>query len=678
MRDLDEIIRTTCPRDCYDTCGVAVHRRDGVITSVRGDPGHFVSQGQLCAKCSIGYNNEWLDPRARLTRPLRRVGRKGEGRFEPVSWEVALDAVAERLKRIIAAGGPQAILNTHYSGTISLIAYLFPTRFFNRLGATEVSPDTICNMAGHVALHYVYGTSVSGFDPRTGGHAACILVWGANPAASGPHVQEHWLAKLPGTVVVIDPVRTPTATAADVHLQPFPGSDAALAFSMLHVIHRDGLVDRDFVAKYTVGWDELEPLLAQCTPAWGEEKTGVPARLIEETSRLYGRGPSLLWMGQALQRQPTGGNVMRACSILPAVTGNLGKPGAGFVYLNFDLAQRGIDGEYLTAPHLSTGAPASISQMDLAACLEDPARAQALICWNINIAASNPQQERLRKALMRDDLLTIVLDLFPTDTTDFADFVLPAASFLEFDDLVAGYFHLTLSAQVKAAEPMGEALPNQEIFRRLARAMGYTEPELYESDAEILTTLLKRANLGEDFGSFAASAPRHLPAELMVQFRDMTFPTPSGRIEIASASAAADGHPRVPLPLADPRPAPGRLRLLSPSSAWSLNDSFSNVAKIAAHVGPAAIAMHPADAAGRGLAEGAEALVANETGRLVMRVTLTEAVPRGVALSHKGRWPKREAGLRNVNVLNPGGKTDMGESTSVHGVEVTVGRLTSA
>lgn len=678
MRDLDEIIRTTCPRDCYDTCGVAVHRRDGAITSVRGDPGHFVSQGQLCAKCSIGYNNEWLDPRARLTRPLRRVGRKGEGRFEPVSWELALDAVAERLKRIIATTGPQAILNTHYSGTISLIAYLFPTRFFNRLGATEVSPDTICNMAGHVALHYVYGTSVSGFDPRTGGHAACILVWGANPAASGPHVQEHWLAKLPGKVVVIDPVRTPTAAAADVHLQPFPGSDAALAFSMLHVIHREGLVDRDFVAKYTVGWDELEPLLAQCTPAWGEEKTGVPARLIEETSRLYGRGPSLLWLGQALQRQPTGGNVMRACSILPAVTGNLGKPGAGFVYLNFDMAQRGIDGEYLTAPHLSTGAPASISQMDLAACLEDPARAQALICWNINIAASNPQQERLRNALMRDDLLTIVLDLFPTDTTDFADFVLPAASFLEFDDLVAGYFHLTLSAQVKAAEPMGEALPNQEIFRRLARAMGYTEPELYESDAEILAALLTRANLGEDFGSFAAGAPRHLPAEPMVQFRDMTFPTPSGRIEIASASAAADGHPRVPLPLADPRPAPGRLRLLSPSSAWSLNDSFSNVAKIAAHVGPAAIAMHPADAAGRGLAEGAEALVANETGRLVMRVTLTETVPRGVALSHKGRWPKREAGLRNVNVLNPGGKADMGESTSVHGVEVTVGRLTSA
>jgi anaerobic selenocysteine-containing dehydrogenase len=243
---------------------------------------------------------------------------------------------------------------------------------------------------------------------------------------------------------------------------------------------------------------------------------------------------------------------------------------------------------------------------------------------------------------------------------------------------VASYFHLTLSAQVKAAEPMGEALPNSEIFRRLARAMDFTEPELHESDAEIIATLLKRANLGGDFHSFAARAPVHLPAEPLIQFRDLTFPTPSGRIEIASESAAADGHPRVPQPLADPRPASGRLRLLSPASQWALNDSFSNVAKIAAHTGPPEIAIHPDDAARRGLAEGDQVLVTNETGRLVMRVTLTETVPRGVALSHKGRWPKQEAGHRNVNVLNPGRKSDMGESTAVHSVEVTVGPVTAA
>lgn len=675
MLNADGIIRTTCPRDCYDTCGVAVVRRDGAIRQVRGDPQHFVSRGQLCVKCSIGYNREWLDPRARLTRPLRRVGRKGEGRFEPVSWDAALEAIAGKLRQIVASHGPHTILNAHYSGTISLIAYIFPMRFFNRLGATEVTPDTICNMAGHVALNYVYGTSVNGFDPRTAADAACIMVWGANPSASGPHVQEHWLDTLAGKVIVIDPVRTATATSADLHLQPFPGSDAALAFTMMHVMRREGLIDRGFIERHTVGWDELEPLLEGCTPAWGEVKTGVPARSIEEAACRYGRGPSLLWMGQALQRQPTGGNVMRACSLLPAVSGNLGKPGAGFLYLNFDAAQRGIDAEYLAAPHLCKSNPAGISQMDLAACLEDGSRSRALMCWNINIAASSPRQERLRNALAREDLFTVVLDLFPTDTTDFADFVLPAASFLEFDDLVASYFHLTLGAQVKAAEPMGESLPNPEIFRRLAGAMGYIEPELFESDGEILANLLRRAGVAENFDEFAARSPIHMPPEPTIQFGELTFRTPSGRIEIASAQAAADGHPRVPQPLADPRPAGGRLRLLSPSSSWSLNDSFSNVAKIAAHIGPATIAIHPDDAAERGLSEGSQALVANETGRLVLRVALTRAVPRGVALSHKGRWPKQEAGHRNVNVLNPGRKADMGESTSVHGIEVSVSPL---
>jgi anaerobic selenocysteine-containing dehydrogenase len=674
MSSGQEIILTTCPRDCFDTCGIAVVKRNGVITQVRGDPKHPVSRGKLCAKCSIAYNREWRDPEVRLTRPLRRVGPKVEGRFEPVSWEAALTAIADRLKQVVTATGPQAIINTHYTGTISLLAFLFPLRFFHRLGATEVTPDTICLMAGVEALNYVYGTALDGFDPRTARDASCIVVWGANPSASGPHAHEHWLRETPSKVVVIDPVRTPTAQSADLHLQPFPGSDAALAFALLHVLWRDDLVDYNFVHAHTVGWEELEPLLADCTPAWGEMMTGVSARLIQEVAQLYGRGPSLLWLGLGLQRQPTGGNVIRACSLLPAVTGNIGRPGAGLLYLNwnFNAPYRYLDDAYLTASHLTVGAAPRISHMDLAACLEDPQRAQALVCWNINIAASSPEQARLRRALAREDLFTVVLDLFPTDTTDFADFVLPAASFLEFDDLVAGYFHLSLSAQVKVMEPLGEALPNQEIFRRLARVMGYSEPELYESDADVIATVLRKAGLGEDFLTLAAKGAVPVSPEPLIQFADLRFPTPSGRIEIASARAAADGHPRVPLPLADPRPTGGRLRLLSPASSWLLSDSFANVEKIAARIGPATIALHPADAVERGLTEGDDALVANETGSLSLRVTLSEALPRGVALSHKGRWPKREAVQANVNVLNPGRKSDMGESTCVHSVEVVI------
>jgi anaerobic selenocysteine-containing dehydrogenase len=668
---VDEVVLTTCPRDCYDACGIAVVKRDGAIRHVRGDPDHPVSRGKLCRKCSIGYNGSLLDPRARLRQPLRRVGAKGEGRFEPVSWDEVLGEIAGRLRQVEALAGAHTVLNAHYTGTFSLLAFFFPLRFFHRLGATEVDPDTICNKAGHVALEYVYGSSLVGFDPLTARDSACILVWGANPSASAPHAHEHWLPESPARVIVVDPVRTPTAEAADLHLQPFPGSDAALAFALLHVLAREGLVDEAFVRSYTVGWKELEPLLAECTPGWGEDATGVPAPLIEEAAEVYGSGPSLLWLGQGLQRQRTGGNVIRACALLPAVTGNLGKPGAGFLYLNGTESRR-IDEVYLAAPHLGPGSPDPISHMDLVHCLEDPVRAQALFCWNINIAASNPQQERLHEALRREDLLTVAIDLFPTDTTDFADYVLPAASFLEFDDLVASYFHLTLSAQVKAAEPMGDALPNMEIFRRLAQAMGYREPELYESDAELIETVLQRSGVGETFASLAAKGTVPIAEEPLVQVADRRFPTPSGRVELASARAEADGLPRLPLPLADPRPADGRLRLLSPASPWLLNDSFANDAKIAKRLGPATVALHPDDAAERGLAEGDEAIVANETGRLRLMVTVSDAVPRGVAYSPKGRWPKREPARANVNALNPGESADMGKSTSVHGVEVTV------
>jgi anaerobic selenocysteine-containing dehydrogenase len=669
-----EIVRTTCPRDCYDSCGIVVVKRDGHVSQVRGDPEHPVSRGKLCEKCSAGYNREWRDPRVRLTRPLRRVGRKGEGRFEAVSWDIALRTIADRLGSIISTTGAQAILNVHYTGTISLIAFLFPLRFFNRLGATEVTPDTICNMAGQVALSYVYGTGLVGFDPRTVRDAATIMIWGANPSASAPHTQEHWVAKAPGRVIVVDPVRTATAAAADLHLQPYPGTDAALAFALLHVLRRDGLVDRRFVEAHTIGWGELEALLHDCTPSWGEAATGVSARRIEEAAHLYGAGPSLLWLGQALQRQARGGNVIRACAMLPAVTGNVGKRGAGFLYLNWDLnlAERFLDDAYLTASHIAAHPVPRISHMDLAARLEDPTRARGLVCWNMNIVASSPEQARLRRALSREDLFTVVLDLFPTDTTDFADFVLPAASFLEFDDLIAGYFQLALSAQVKVMEPLGEALPNQEIFRRLARAMGYSEPELYEADGGIIATLLQKSGLGLDFPALAARGTVPVTSEPLIAFGDLKFPTPSGHVEIASARAEADGHPRVPLPLADPRPTDSRLRLLSPASSWRCNSSFGNVSKMNTREPSATVVLHPADAADRRLCDGERAVLANETGRLTMRVRVSDTVPCGVALTHKGRWPKQEQDQVNVNWLNPGHKADMGENTCVHGVEVTI------
>jgi anaerobic selenocysteine-containing dehydrogenase len=662
-----ELVRTTGPRDCYDACGVLVAVVDGRIKNVRGDPAHHVARGKLCRKCAIGYNGAYLDADLRLTTPLRRVGPKGEGRFVPVEWPEAIAAIAARLGAITEEHGAASILNAHYTGTCALIDTAFPQRFFNRLGATEVEPDTVCNNAGHVALDLVYGSSEEGFDPEAAAAAACIVVWGANPSASAPHAHEHWLREAPGEVIVIDPIRTPTAAQAGTYLQLRPGSDAALAFALAHVIRREGLVDDAFVREHVLGYDELEPLLEPCTPAWGEERTGVPASLIEHVARIYGRGPSLLWMGQGLQRQPRGGNVMRAIAMLPALTGNIRRPGSGFLYLNGG-ASRGIDFDWLTGAELARpDAPRSISQMDLAAVLADPGRSRALVCWNINPVASSPEQAALRAALASEDLLTVVCDLFLTDTAAFADYVLPAAGFLECDDILASYFHHTLSAQVKAAEPPGQALRNSEIFRRLAADMGFDEPALQEGDAAVIEHLL--APSGISWEELARAGTVRLHPEPRVQFAD-GFPTPSGRVEIASARAEGDGHPRLPEPSVDEPPPAGHLRLLSPASPWLMNATFGNDTKLRHRMGPATVALHPHEADSRGLRQGDPVTLRNATGSLRLAVEISSAVPPGVAYAPKGRWPSHEPAGANVNALNPGDKTDMGESSAVHGVLV--------
>ncbi len=667
MASVRSEIKTTCPRDCYDSCGMSVLLEDGRIRSVKGDAGHFVSQGSLCAKCSLAYNGAWIDPAKRLTVPLRRTGPKGSGQFAAVSWDEAIAGIAARLKTTLSTYDPATILHTHYTGTCSVIAGNFPTRFFKRLGATEVDPDTVCNKAGHEALNYTLGASFVGFDPQTAQDAACILVWGANPSAAAPHIDQHWLAAARGKKIVIDPVAHPTALAADLFLQLRPGSDAALAFAMMHAVTEAGLLQSGFLEKNTVGWDEIAAAVAAMPPERGEQLTGVPAARIREAALLYAAGPSLMWLGQGMQRQKMGGNAFRAAVALCAATANIGRPGAGVLYLN-GAVTRGVDLDYVTAPHLAPVAQPMVSHMDLAEILADRQRSQALFCWNNNILASSPQQAALRRALAREDLLHVVIDLFATDTADYADYVLPAASFLEFDDVVLPYFFNAVSAQRKITEPIGEALPNQAIFRRLARAMEFVEPELYEDDPSIIAAVLARTGCDVDFAALARRGTI-MPEKPSIAFADLRFPTPSGKIEIASARAAAAGHPRVPTAHADAPTAPDRLRILSPASDWTLNSSYGNDGKILTQLGPPLAHIHPADATRLALADGDSAMLSNATGRLPVTVKISSAVQPGVAIVYKGRWPKCDPARVNINVLNPGDKTDMGESSCVHAME---------
>jgi anaerobic selenocysteine-containing dehydrogenase len=671
MSTLD-IVKTTCPRDCYDACGIVVHRKDGTITKVLGDPDHAISRGKLCGKCAIAYNGAWRDQGLRLAQPLRRTGPKGAGHFTPISWDEALERIATHFRGLIDAGEARSILHTHYTGTVGLIGGWFPTRFFNRVGATEVDPDTVCNKAGHVALELTFGDSLQGFDPRTVKDSRTVLIWGANPSSSAPHQDKVWVnaARNAGaTILVVDPIGHDTAQAADLHLKLAPGSDAALAFAMLHVLRAKGLTDTDFLAKHVQGAEELIADIERMTPSHAEDLTGVPAAQIEAAAMAYGRGPALLWLGQGVQRQPQGGNVFRALSALVAFTGNLGKPGAGFLYMN-GAGGRGIDMGTLTVPSLARDGVGSISHMDFADVLEDASRAKALVNWNNNPAASSPQQARLRKALTREDLFHVAVDLFHTDTTAYADIVLPAASFLECDDLVLSYFDLTLSAQVKAAEPIGDALPNAEIFRRLASAMDYREPELFETDAALIGRLLAQTSYKGSFADLAAVGTIPLFDAPLVQFDGLTFATPSGRIELASDRAVALGLPRAPTPHADARPQAGWLRILSPASPWLMNSSYGNDPAIRRHLGAPTVTLHPADAAARGFAEGDEVILVNDSGRLPLQIALSEMSQPGVGIIHKGRWPGASASDANVNILVSGRKSDLAESTTVHGAEV--------
>ena len=661
MLENDTLIKTTCPRDCYDACGMSVRVRDGQIQNVMGDRGHHVSQGKLCGKCAIAYNGVFRDAEKRLSVPLRRVGKKGEGVFEPVSWDAALADIAVRLQKI---SDPRTIYHTHYTGTLSMIAGGFPGRFFNRLGATEVDPDTVCNKAGHVALADMFGTSLAGFDPEQIANTRCLLVWGANPSHSAPHMHSGWVKSTGAKLVVVDPIATGTARLADVHLQLRPGSDAALAFGMLHVIKRAGLFDRAFIEKHVFGFDDVEAEIDAATLERTAALTGVDAALIEKAALVFAHGPSLLWLGQGVQRQPKGGNVFRALPLLNIATGQLGKPGAGFCYMNGP-ETRGVDAGFIAGSAIS-----SVSHMDLAAHLNDPEKTRALFTWNNNIVASSPGTRAIRKGLAREDLFTVVTDLFMTDTAVYADFVLPAASFLEFDDIVFPYFHDTVSAQIKAAEPHGQSLPNQEIFRRLSAAMGFDEPALFESDASMIARLLEQTSFEGAFDDLKKVGTARLFQVPRVQFEGLSFATPSGRIEVRSDRLAEQGHPPVPVAHADEAPEEGRLRLLTPAGEWLMNSSYGNDPKIAAQLGPAKVHLNARDVARRKLVQGDIVRLSTKAGSIELAVNISADVPEGVALAHKSRWPSLTKGEANINILNPCLRTDIADSTAVHGIEV--------
>lgn len=617
------------------------------------------------------YNGVWIDPKKRLSHPLRRTGAKGTHSYQEVSWDEALTDISQRLHSIIEEYGGQSILHTHYTGICSLIAGNFPLRFFNRIGATEVDPDTVCNKAGHETLSLMFGQSMNGFDPRTAKDTDCLIIWGANPSASAPHVHKRWLpdVKQHAKVIVIDPIRHETADFADLHLQLRPGTDAVLAFALLHVLARNDDLDQTFITNSVLGWDQIIDEIDKTTPEVAAAITGLAVTDIETAAEWFGLGRSMLWLGQALQRQTHAGNIMRSASLLIAGTGNIGKPGSGFLYINGAEARQ-INLDWLSGAALNSSATQAISHMDLAERLANSDKSKALFSWNNNIAASNPQQKALHQALSRDDLFHVAIDLFHTDTTAFADYILPASSFLEFDDVLLPYFHYDVSAVNKVIEPIAESLPNQEIFRRLAAAMGFTDEELFESDQSLIEQIFKQLNMPISFDELRKEGSMPWSEQPLIHYSDGVFPTASGKIDVASDNWLAAGLNKSPVAIADQPPKTHYLRLLSPADPFLMNFSYGNDDKIAMKIGKASVSIHPQELADRQLVSGQKITLKNHYGELEVIVVASDRIPRGVALLPKGRWPSLEKTGANINILNDGAKTDIGQSSAVHSIEV--------
>ena len=712
-----QIITGVCPHDCPDSCAwqVAVARSTGRALDIWGHPDHPVTAGALCTK--VDRYLERTYHRDRLITPLKRVGAKGEGRFEPVSWEEAIAAIAARLQDVIARHGAEAVLPYSYAGTMGLLqGEGMAQRFFSRMGASRLA-RTICSVAGGEGYAYTIGAT-EGMETEAFAHAKLILIWGSNTLTSNMHLWPFiQQAKHQGArVVVIDPARTRTARAAGEWVAVRPGTDGALALAMMHVIIAENLHDAEYVSRFTVGFDALAARVAEWPPERAEEITGVPAAVIRDLARAYATTrPAAIRANYGLQRHGGGGMAMRTIACLPALAGAWRDHGGG-IQLSASGAFRHLDRSTLQRAELQRGRPRTLNMIRLGDALSlnsvDIARAvhhprpvddetrsgdagpggtlpvKALIVYNSNPAAVAPDQSAVLAGLRRDDLFTVVLDHFQTDTADYADYVLPATTQLEHWDILKPYGHLYLSLNRPAIAPVGQSLPNSEIFRRLAAAMGYDEPDFAQTDQEILAELMDSqthpsfagitwgALLEKGFMRLNLPQP-HLP------FANGGFPTPSGKCEFYSAAMAQDGYD--PLPTYTPpawqesrmgqTPHPDAMLVcISPPAHSFLNSSFVNVDHLRAREEQPLLRIHPADAARRGIADREPVTVWNNRGEVRLVARLDDGLAPGTVFAPGVWWAKLSPDGRNINQVTAQQQSDMGGGATFYDVQVWVAR----
>ena len=697
-----QLIYGVCPHDCPDTCGVITEVEDGRAVKFYADPDHPVTEGWLCAKVRP-YLEHVYHP-DRLQYPLRRVGPKGSGQWERLSWDDAIGEIAGRWRDIIDRYGAEAILPYSYSGTLGLVQMqVSSARLWNRLGASRLE-RSICGAAAEYAVQRTIGARHAMLygDVR---HSRLVIIWGHNPVSTAPHFMPQLKeAQRNGCkVIVIDPRRTRTARGADQHLAPLPGTDGVLALGLAHVLVAEGLHDEAWLETYTVGWSQLRERLAAYEPARAAAVTGLPEAVIIDLAREYATTrPGLIKFADGLQRHRHGGQTIRALCSLPALTGQYGMPGGGLAYTTSDyVTWAGV------ALHHWTECPPparSVNMNRLGAALlgevsEPPI--MALYVFGANPAAVSPHAGRIVAGLRREDLFTVVHELFMTDTADYADIVLPATSQLEHADLHKAYGHTMLTYNHPAIPPLGESQSNWDVMRLLARALGFDEPWLRQSADEVIADVLSATAahnpLLQDITLERLKANGAIPLELAstTPFADLAFPTPSGKVELYSqtmAGAGLDPIPGWPRPeqaawvdQADDGPAEAAasdqpstpLKLITGAAHHFVTSSLANQASLLDREGTPFVEIHPDDAAARGICEGDTVIVENKRGWCRLRAVVTDAVRPGVLASPKGRWAKFDPfrngdGGRNVNWTTSDALADMAGQSTFHSNKVWV------
>lgn len=697
----ERTVKGACQHDCPDNCAMITTVRDGRVVGVKGNHAHPYTRGVLCAKVKSFEKRVYAPDR--ILYPMKRVGRKGEARFARIGWDEALETIAARIREAIARHGAEAILPYSYLGSQGLLNGLHVgDAFFNHLGAS-IGERTFCNSGASKAFRMVCGPT-GGLDPESFAHAKLIILWAINVLSSSMH---HWpfieeARKNGAKLIVIDPLESRTARRADWHVRVKPGTDVALALAIAHHLIADGLIDRDYVACHTLGFERFAERAAEYPAARAAAITGLTKADILKLARTYGSTtPAAIRTGVALERTRNGPDAVRAVAALPALTGAWRHVGGGIFQhpgSSFPIARERLTESDATSPQRR-----SINLMGLGEALTgtlDPP-INVLFIYNANPVTAAADQGRVVRGLAREDLFTVVSEIFPTDATDYADIVLPATSQVEQLDLMYSWGHFNLQLNQPAIAPVGEAVSNTELFRRLAHAMGMIAPALHRSDEALL-----RDALDWTAPQLAGLTPERLGADGFARLRlgdpatrqphaDGAFPTPTGKCELASSTAPAGGdilpvyrqghteqptrRPVDPLPRYRDQDLDTTLAytLLSPKSHFFLNSGYANIGYQADAAGPQKVLIHPDDARREGIADGQLVRVFNRLGEVRVQASVTTATLPGVLVIFHGYWRKHAIGGSTVNTLVAHAPSEIGAGITVFDTRVAISLATA-